>query len=133
MGYFYTGYCARNDEWKTNAEMLFKIGETCQKIETRIGQLRIVGLKCLKLKNDTKAQRLFIEAYVRLKLAEYYDNLGNDYFLYHTKDSLNIKVQYDEAIELSNKAIQFAKESCIMIQLNYEEDWCSWLDRVKNL
>ena len=66
-------------------------------------------------------------------MAEYYDNLGNDYFLYHTKDSLNIKVQYDEAIELSNKAIQFAKESCIMIQLNYEEDWCSWLDRVKNL
>ena len=39
MGYFYTAYCARNNDWKDNAEMLFKIGETCQAIEKRIEQI----------------------------------------------------------------------------------------------
>lgn len=133
MGYFYTAYCARNDDWKDNAEMLFKIGETCQAIEKRIGQIHAFGLRCLKLNNDTKAQRLFIESYVRLKLSEYYKNLGNDYFLYYSQNILNPEFRNSEAIEISNKAIRFAEECCTMINLNYENDWCSYYERIKHL
>ena len=82
MGCFYTGF-----DYKNRKNGYFKIGESGNKTPAvRLSQIRqndsFQCLGYLLFENDTKAQRLFIESYTRMKMSERYEHTQNDHFLY---------------------------------------------------
>lgn len=113
MGFFYTGYTESCDP-KQN---LFKIGETVQDYHIRCKQQQIYPLFALELENENSAQRLFVEAYVRLKMSENYSNVKKDYFNYF----VDVNNEHQQAKKIAKKAIYFAKEACQMIKIKYQE------------
>lgn len=87
-------------------EKIFKIGETTN-VTRRQKQLKDFEI-CLwaDLTTDSKADRLFIESYLRIKILEYSDIrlLGQDYFSY-----TDTKV-YNEILDSFEKWVKEAME-----------------------
>lgn len=118
MGCFYTGFGYRD---RKNGH--FKIGETGDKTPAkRLSQIRQVEtfmcLGYLVLKGETKAERLFIESYVRVKMAQEPDlhHIQNDHFTYKiiSKDE-----KYSQAYGIANRALNYAMEACQMQGVKY--------------
>lgn len=72
-------------------ERIFKIGETTN-IARRQRQLKDLEI-CywIDLSTDNRADRLFIESYLRIKILEYTDTrlIGSDYFSYTNEQTYN--------------------------------------------
>jgi hypothetical protein len=120
MGCFYAGF-----DYKNRVNGYFKIGESGKKTPAqRLAQIRQTDsfecLAYLMLENDTKAERLFVESYVRMKMEKTFKELTltqNDHYLY-TIESKDRK--YSQAQEFANAAITFAMEACEMAQVTYK-------------
>lgn len=120
MGCFYTGF-----NYKQRVNGYFKIGESGKDTPAqRLSQLRqnesFECLGYLLLNNDTKADRLFIESYVRMKMEHYYLELTqvrNDYFAYTIKSA---DTKYTQAQKFANTALNFAIEACKMTNVKYK-------------
>jgi hypothetical protein len=118
MGCFYTGF-----GYKDRKNGHFKIGETGKSTPAeRLGQIRqketFMCLGYVILKGDTKADRLFIESYVRAKLSKEEDltHIQNDHFLYKIKGN---DEKYTQAYGIANRALNFAMEACKMQNIEY--------------
>ena len=119
MGCIYTGF-----DYKNRVNGYFKIGESGKNTPAqRLQQIRRTDcfecLAYLLLENDTKAERLFIESYVRMKLEQNFEELThvqNDHFIYEIKN----KQKYEQARQFADMAIKFAQEACIMAGVTYK-------------
>jgi hypothetical protein len=118
MGCFYTGYA-----WKQRKYGYFKIGETSHNTPAkRLSQIRQEwgGFECLGyliLTEESYAERLFIESYVRMRMSQE-SNLtqqGNDYFRY----SIQSGNKNPQAKTLGELALHFAIEACQMQGICY--------------
>lgn len=111
MGCIYAGF-----DYKNRVNGYFKIGESGKPTPAqRLQQIRRTDcfqcLAYLLLKNDSKAERLFVESYVRMKLEQRFAELThvqNDHFTYQIKS----KQKYEQAQQFADMAITFAQEAC---------------------
>ena len=90
-----------------------KLGETAQNLKARERQIRknekgFQMLACLYLFNVTKAQRRYVESYVRMKMEKYLPNIGDDHFCFEIKKGMK-DLQYDAFAVI---AISYAIECC---------------------
>ncbi len=120
MGCFYTGFDYKN---RKNGDL--KIGEVGKNgLGERMGSLRSEhNFQCLgyiKLINDTKAERLAIESFVRLRMSRIsgLTHVGNDHFHYAIESK---ETKYTQAQYLANLALTYAKEACEMFEIKWEE------------
>lgn len=118
MGCFYVGF-----DYKNRKNGYFKIGETSKSNPAnRLANIRRTdSFQCLgyiSFEEDTKADRLYIESYVRMKLArvEKMENVQNDHFLYDIQQGH----KYEQANAIAEKALQYAIDACEEIGLAYE-------------
>lgn len=119
MGCFYTGYA-----YKQRKNGYFKVGETSHSSPAqRLSSLRQEwgGFQCLGyliLKNESYAERLFIESYVRLKMSQEQGliHCGNDYFKYLMTTN-NKKA--DQAYSIADLAMHYAIEVCQMQNIEF--------------
>ena len=116
MGCFYTGF-----DYKNRVNGYFKIGETGA--NTPAARLAVIrrsdAFQCLGyiiMTNDSRAQRLFVESYVRMKMAERYVHTQNDHFLYKIQQGR----KYEQAQEMAEEALNYAEEACRMAKVTYE-------------
>lgn len=120
MGCFYTGF-----DYKNRVNGYFKIGETGGKTPAaRLTQIRKTDcFQCLGyliLKDESKAERLFIESYVRMMLERRCTKLEhtqNDHYLYRIESK---ERKYEQAQEFADLALSIAKEACELAQIKYE-------------
>lgn len=120
MGCFYTGF-----DYKNRVNGYFKIGETGGKTPAaRLAQIRRDDcFQCLGyiiLKNETKAERLFVESYVRMMVERRLPELThtqNDHYLYRIESK---ERKYAQAQEFANAALAIAIEACEFAHINYE-------------
>ena len=82
MGCFYVGF-----DYKNRKNGYMKIGETSHNTPAaRLANIRQYDsfqlLGYIVMEAETKPQRLFVESYVRMKMAEHYEHTQNDHFLY---------------------------------------------------
>lgn len=116
MSCFYTGF-----DYKNRKNGYFKIGETSKTAGTRASQISqgdaFMLLMWTDLPDATKAQRMYIEAYVRMKMAEEPDltHTQNDHFLY----SITQGQKYAQAMTLAARAIAYAKEAATQCGLTW--------------
>ena len=108
MGCFYVGF-----DYKNRKNGYFKIGETSGKSPAqRLAVIRQYDsfqlLGYLVFEDDTKPQRLFVESYVRMKLAEQYEHTQNDHFLYNITPG----AKYEQAEAIASMAMRYAEEAC---------------------
>lgn len=119
MGCFYTGYA-----YKQRKYGYFKIGETSHQTPAkRLSQIRQEwgGFECLGyliLTEETHAERLFVESYVRMKMSQMqnFQHKGNDYFLYSMQSG---KAKSPQAHSIADLALNFAIEACQMQGIIY--------------
>lgn len=116
MGCFYTGF-----DWRNRKNGYFKIGESGKKTPAmRLAAIRQTdAFQCLGYLlfiNDTKPQRLFVESYVRMKMAEQYEHTQTDHFLY-TIEQGN---KYGQATEMTKQALTYAEEACKIAKVQYK-------------
>lgn len=120
MGCFYTGF-----DYKNRVNGYFKIGETGGKTPAaRLAQIRKTDcFQCLGyliLKNESKAERLFVESYVRMMLERkcpVLEHTQNDHYLYHIESK---ERKYAQAQEFADFALSLAKEACDLANIKYE-------------
>lgn len=117
MGCFYTGF-----DYKNRVNGYFKIGETSGKTPAaRLARIRhddaFMCLGYLELKSETKAERLFVESYVRMMLEKQgFQHSQNDHFLYGIEKGR----KYEQAEEIAKLALDLAKEACNLANIKYE-------------
>lgn len=116
MGCFYAGF-----DYKNRKNGYFKVGESGDKTPAaRLANIRqgdsFQCLGYLLFENDTKPQRLFIESYVRMKMAEHYEHTQNDHFLYTIRQG----EKYEQAQEMAKEALGYAEEACKMANVKYK-------------
>lgn len=118
MGCFYTGF-----DYKNRVNGYFKIGETDKKTPAaRLNKIRKTdSFQCLgwlAIKDESHAERLYVESYVRLMMSNHPDltHTQNDHFLYTIKKGY----KYEQAQEYANLALKYAMEACEEIGLDYE-------------
>jgi hypothetical protein len=116
MGYFYIGY-----NFTSKNEGYCKIGETGRpNLFSRIKELEHIEnfnlLGYIYLPNSTKAQRLFVESYVRMKI-EQNDNI----FFQHCKlDHFYFTLNNGDMLTAFKiKALAYALEACELAKINY--------------
>ena len=116
MGCFYVGF-----DYKNRKNGYLKIGETSGK--TPAARLAVIRqydcfqlLGYLILNNENTPQRLFIESYVRMKMAESYEHTQNDHFLY----SIEQGAKYEQAERIAAQALTYAEEACEMAHVSYK-------------
>lgn len=120
MGSFYTGF-----DYKNRVNGYFKIGETSGKTPAaRLASIRQTDcfqcLGYLLLKNETKAERLFVESYVRMMMERRLPQLQhtqNDHYLYRIESK---ERKYEQAQEFANIALELAQEACKMAGISYQ-------------
>ena len=120
MGAFYTGF-----DYKNRVNGYFKIGETSGKTPAaRLATIRQTDcfqcLGYLLLKNETKAERLYVESYVRMMVERKCPALThtqNDHYLYRIESK---ERKYAQAQEFADFALSLAKEACEMVGITYE-------------
>lgn len=119
MGCFYTGF-----DYKNRKNGYFKIGETGYGSPARrFATIRQYdSFQCLGyivLIDETKAQRLFVESYVRMMM-EQVDGLTqvqNDHFTYQIE---NKETKYEQAQNFANLAIAYAEQACKIANIDYK-------------
>lgn len=118
MGCFYTGF-----DYKNRKNGYFKIGETDKKTPAaRWAQIRqgdsFQGLYWMRLINETTAERRAVESHVRVMMERLQGltHVQNDHFTYDIEQGR----KYEQAWELSAKAIEYAKKACAMYGIKYE-------------
>ena len=95
ISFFYVGKNENNGEY-----LMPKIGESKQKLKDRAREIRKDGdrnfqmMGCLVLIGATKAERKYIESYVRMKMEKYGKNIKNDHFLIRAKAKKYCDAQY---------------------------------------
>lgn len=103
---------------------LSKIGETSQRMQAREYQLakKEKGyhmLACLYLFRLSRAERRYIESYVRMKMENYAKNVQNDHFKFKmTKQTREIQQRAFAVV-----AMGYAIECCIKNNFNYYFTW----------
>ena len=119
MGYFYAG--AKTNQ-RTNAYA--KMGESNQKyLSNRVSAIRakegnFVVLKYLEIPNSTQAVTRAIEGHVRFMLERKgYKNVQNDHFVWSTTP----ETKMSEYIEFATLSMQFAKDYCNLIGIDFIE------------
>lgn len=120
MGAFYTGF-----DYKNRVNGYFKIGETSGK--TPAARLAVIRqsdcfqcLGYLLLKEETKAERLFVESYVRMMMERKVPQLQhtqNDHYTYRIESK---ERKYEQAQEFADIALDLAKEACRMAGISYQ-------------
>lgn len=119
MGCFYAGF-----DYKNRKNGYFKIGETEKDTPAaRLSAIRTSdSFQCLRwihLINETRAERLYVEAYARMMMETHPDltHTQNDHFLYmiHSKEE-----KYTQAQAYADLAIKYAITACDMIGIEYE-------------
>lgn len=121
MGWFYTGF-----DFLNRKNGYFKIGESGEKyLSTRLAQIRHYdAFECLgflKLINDTKSERLYVESYVRMMMEreEGLTQVQNDHFAYVIRKG----EKHTQAQEYANKALAYAKAACAFAGIEYVEGY----------
>lgn len=119
MGCFYVGF-----NWRRTVNGKGKIGETGGKTPAnRFGEIRSKEpfdcLRYLVFEDDTKAERLFIESFVRLNLERTigYTHVENDHFEYLIEKGH----RKERAMIFADTAIDFAKQACEIAKVKYTE------------
>lgn len=119
MGCFYVGY---NYLKRKNGYM--KIGETSGETPAaRFSAIRskehFEPLAYIKIKGETKSQRLLVEAYVREKLEHVPEltHTQNDHYLY---SMASVNEKHNQAMGFAKIAIKHACEMCKTLGLKYE-------------
>ena len=120
MGYFYTGF-----DYKNRKHGYFKIGETGQSnLGARLSSIRQTdSFQCLgyiKLNDETHAERLLVESYVRVMMERLPEltHIQNDHYLYEID---NKDTKYEQAQKFANEALYYAKHACQMFNIQWEE------------
>lgn len=116
MGCFYVGF-----DYKNRKNGYFKIGETGKDTPAaRLSSIRQTdSFQCLgyiELHNETKAERLFVESYVRMMLDRQMPELTqvqNDHYTYSIKQG----EKYEQAQTIADTALQFAITACVMANI----------------
>lgn len=120
MGSFYTGF-----DYKNRVNGYFKIGETSGKTPAkRLASIRkddcFQCLGYILLKNETKAQRLFVESYVRMMMEKTFkgelEHTQNDHYLYKI---ISKEMKYIQAQRYADTALKFAMECCRLYGIEY--------------
>ena len=119
MGSFYTGF-----DYKNRKNGYFKIGESEKPTPaSRLSNIRSTdSFQCLgwlHLIGETKAERLFVEAYVRMKVERLADltHTQNDHFLYKIESK---EMKYSQAQRYADLALSYAIDACMMIGVQWE-------------
>lgn len=118
----------------TDNTSLIKIGETKRLgYRTRLSQLNRDN-KChydclgyLLLKDETVAQRLFVESYVRLKLeqqATYLKHTKLDHFYFNEAEPVE---------SMLNEIFAYAQEACKMAQIKYKRGKLDYIELLNEL
>ena len=95
ISFFYVG---RNENFRDY--LMPKIGESKQKLNERAREIRKDGdrnfqmMGCIVLIGAPKAERKYIESYVRMKMEKYGKNIKNDHFLIRAKAKKYCDAQY---------------------------------------
>lgn len=117
-GFFYVGGKTAN-----SVNGYVKIGETSISINQRMAMLRqsehnFCLLQYIALPNATKAERLYVESFVRLNLErDGYTHTQNDHFIFPmSKDS---KTELYNAF--ANNAIRYAVQACKLFGIDHSE------------
>ena len=120
MGCFYTGF-----DWRNRKNGYFKIGETSGKTPAqRLCEIRKTdAFQCLGyllLDGETKAQRLFIESYVRMMMEKNpaLTHTQNDHYLY-VIDCDKVE-KYVQAQAFADEALAHAIKACEIAGISYE-------------
>ena len=112
MGFFYIG----RDTSKRKYGYI-KIGETNRKLAQREKEIKrqesFKVLGYVLLFNETRAQRLYIESYVRMKLEQEREltHVKNDHFLYDIKKGCKEK----QTTHFLHLALDYAIEACQIV------------------
>lgn len=119
MGCFYTGF-----DYKNRKNGYFKIGESDKPTpSSRISNIRATdSFQCLgwiHLIEETKAERLYVESYVRMMMEKHPDltHTQNDHYLYQIKSK---EEKYTQAQEYADLAIAYAINACNMAGIKWE-------------
>ena len=112
LSFFYVGKNGVEEEYLTP-----KIGETKQTPNKRESHIRshcpedkhFQMLGVLVMVNATKAERQFVESYVRMKMEKYGKNIKNDHFLVRARAKKYRESQY---IAFAILALCYAVECC---------------------
>lgn len=101
-----------------------KVGETAQKPQDRERQIRkkekgFQMIACLYLFFVTKAQRRYIESYVRMKMEKYCTNIGDDHFRFTLRKEIK-DIQYRAFAII---AMSYAIECCEKENIKYYFTW----------
>ena len=116
MGYFYIGYNFTNKN-----EGYCKIGETGRaNLFSRVKELEHIEnfslLEYIYLPNATKAQRLFVESYVRRKIEQndhiFFQHCKLDHFYFNL-------INGDMLTTFKIKALAYALEACELAKIKY--------------
>ena len=117
MGCFYVGY---NNRALTKGSL--KIGESNhQTPRKRISNIKskesFEGIGFLVLINETKAERLFVESYVRMYLERVHDLIHkqNDHFNYEIGKRCSYAKNYKIAKEFSELALAYGEKACEVV------------------
>lgn len=120
VGWFYVGY-----DFLNRVNGYFKIGESGQQyLSSRLGCIRhgdaFECLGFLMMPNVTDAERLYIEATVRLALERAgFVHTQKDHFLYKIEQGRKA----EQAQEMAEQALQCAMWACRMIGVEYERGY----------
>ena len=119
MGCFYTGF-----DYKNRKNDYFKIGETEKTTPSaRLSTIRSTdSFQCLgwiHLIGETKAERLYVEAYTRMMMEKHPDltHTQNDHYLYQIKSK---EEKYSQAQEYADLAIAYAINACNMAGIKWK-------------
>ena len=120
MGCFYTGF-----DYKNRKNGYFKIGESEKPTPAaRLSSIRSTdSFQCLgwiHLINESKAERLYVEAYVRMMMEKHPDltHTQNDHYLYNIKSK---EEKYSQAQSYADLAISYAINACNMAGIEWEK------------
>ena len=119
MGAFYTGF-----DYKNRKNGYFKIGETQDKTPAaRLSAIRQTdSFQCLGyllLKNETLAERRYVESYVRMMMEKTHPELTqvqNDHFTY----TIDPTRKYEQAQAYAETALRYAMQCCDENKISYE-------------
>lgn len=115
MGCFYVGF-----NYFRRKNGIFKLGETGKDTpaERLAGIRRNEHFQCLgwiKMPKATKAERLAVESYARLKVSYLFEHVQNDHFLYNIAPNR----KYEQAQEIAKLTIGYAVEACNLYNIPY--------------
>lgn len=115
--YFYVGY-----NYFNRKNGYCKIGETSLALSVRLATIRqkehfeCVGY--IKFENASKAERLYVESYVRLMIEKNlpdFEHTQNDHFIYSIDGDKKQQIE-----QFKNKAFEYAIKACEFAGIKYE-------------